>query len=190
MAQTVAWPVPVREPSDAPQMEALALVFIVIGALCQLSGFSVALFQSTRARRDQLPGTPSLYAIGHQRLKEHALRMQERAYVGIRTLLAKVGIKWTRQVRATLDARVGARATLTGMVLRTGQPLEQRVRLLEEDHQRVQAALEGRIEEAVSETEKRRRDEQRSSIHLEEAGTFAFLVGLIFTTAGAILAIA
>jgi hypothetical protein len=165
-------------------MALLNIILILLGSGLQAGGFGLALYQSVSTRRRQIPDALSIYTLAARRVAARARRIRDGAVPLLRRALAKLGVRWKVRVGARSTLRMGGSVRASGVAIRASKTLEERVALLETDLQELQPLLEQRIEDAIAVVESRRTDELRKSLHLEELGVGAFLLGLAVTTFG------
>jgi len=164
---------------------------IAIGSAVQGGGFFLALRQAATTRREEVPDHPPL----HSRAASLVARKVDRVLVVLKLRPPRT---LTAQASGTVTMKGDMRARLS--FKRGGLSTEERFDALEDevqDHRAKQqdehAALDRKIDsvtEAVDATSDRLESERKqrlvNALWWEEAGVWAFLLGLVITTTGAI----
>lgn len=163
---------------------------IILGAAFQVGGFALTLFEALSIRRRELPDSPPLLVIAGRQLARLWRWLGRGLRRGLRAIGIKVPIVYRDSGVATIHGGGGLSAE--GHAVRGGT-LDRRVALVEEALAKVErdialtrAELQAGIAQVVGEVEEQRLVRLRRSLVLQEAGVFAFLIGVVLTAVGSV----
>ncbi len=95
-------------------MSAASFLLVLFGALFQIGGFLLALYQSVATRRRRVPDTPSVYTLAGRRVGRSVRNAWRKTLSTLRRGLSHLGIKRTVRVSVKANVSLGANATARG----------------------------------------------------------------------------